>query len=357
MADWFEQLPLEGKKEDFKLPEIDWRKWSGVLLAAVLVLMLLAFKPWFTVQPGEVGVVLRLGKMNRITDPGFHFRLPRPIEIVYTPNVILERLIEVGFRSNPNNPSAASQSIAKESEMLTGDENVIVAHLILQYQISEAEKYLFNVFDVENTLKDIAESVERQVIGDNAIDAALTERRADIQAQIKTMIQEICDKYEMGISISRVNLQKTHAPAKVEPAFQEVFDAREDKQRYIYESDGYRKSAIPRAEGQVQEKLQQAEAYRAKRIAEAQGEVERFSALLKAYRSAPEVTRQRLYMETIEKVLAGKAKIIVDDNDGSIKLLNLNTQNLMPLLQPEALATPTPSSDSLFKTSKRVNPR
>lgn len=354
MADWFEQLPIEGKKDDFKLPEIDWRKWSGIVLVVLAILLLLTFKPWFTVQPGEVGVVLRLGKYNRTVEPGFHFRLPRPVETVYMPNVELVRRVEVGFRTNPDNPSAPPQSIPVESEMLTGDENVIVAHLNLQYQISDAPKYLFNVFDVENTLTDVAESVERLVIGDNAIDAALTERRVDIQQQIKLTIQEICDRYGMGIRITLINLQKTHAPGKVEPAFQEVFDAREDKQRFIYEADGYRKSELPRAQGKVQQILQTAEAYHAKRIAEAQGEVERFSALLKAYRNAPEVTRQRLYLETLEKTLAGKFKIIVDDGGGTVKLLNLNAQSLMP---PKPATTPTPSQDDLFQTSKRVSPR
>jgi len=332
MSDWFDDLPIEvvegGKK---KMPvdfNINWRKGGMIGLIALFLLVLIVFQPWFTVGPGEVGVVLRLGKMNRIVSPGFHFRLPRPIEVVYTPNIRLQRRIEIGFRSNSDNPGATARDVAVESIMLTGDENIIVAKMIIQYKISDPAKYLFNIYDVENTLTDISEAALRQVIGDYPIESALTGQRDQLQIEIQKIIEEISDQYEIGLLIDQVQLQETHAPDPVEPAFADVFNAREDQARIEREAEAYQNKEMPKAEGAARKILQEAASYSAERIAKSKGEVERFSAILKEYENAPQVTRQRLYLETMEKVLAEKSKVIVDSDDGLLKLLNVTPNDL-----------------------------
>ena len=212
--------------------------------------------------------------------------------------------------------------------MLTGDENVIVAKMIVQYRISDPKRYLFNVNDVENTLKDISEAALRQVIGDYPIESALTGQRDLLQIEIQKIIEEISDQYEMGLFVDRVQLQETHAPGPVEPAFADVFNAREDQARIEREAEAYQNKEIPKAEGDVRKIIQEAEAYRAERIAKAKGEVERFSAMLSEYENAPQVTRQRLYLETLEKVLVGKPKVIVDSEESLLKFLNVTPRDM-----------------------------
>lgn len=328
MADWFEKLEIDppggGRKP--QMPEIDFRKIVPVVIGILLAVLFIAFRPWYTVEPGEVGVVLRLGEYHRTTGPGLNFRLPYPLEEVYTPNILALRRIEVGFRSGASGGS--SRGVPEESQMITGDENIIDSQMIVQYKIDpeRPQDYLFNVSNPEDTLKDIVEAAERQVIGDSAIDAALTDGRNEIQDEIEVIIQEVCDKYRMGIQIIDARLHTTQAPAPVEPAFVDVFDAREDQVRFVNQAEAYRNSEIPKAEAQVQKILQEAEAYRAQRIARAKGEVERFSSILREYQNATEVTRTRLYLETLEKVLAGKPKVILESGseEGVLKFLNVN---------------------------------
>ncbi len=342
MSDWFEQIPIDiplggGHRT------LNWRRigLAAAVLAALIVLI--SFRPWFIVGPGEVGVVLRLGKVHRVVQPGFHYRFPPPLETVYVPNVLLLRRIEVGFRSNPRNPSAEPVTVPEESVMLTGDENIIVAKTVVQYKIADPVKYLFNVNNVESTLKDIAEAAQRQVIGDFPIEAALTERRDQLQVQIQEIIEKICADYQMGVQIEGVNLQDTHPPEAVEPAFAEVFNAREDQARVEREAEGYENKEIPRAEGEARKILQEAEAYKAERVAKAQGEVERFHALLQAYRDAPGVTRRRLYLETLEKALKGKPKVIVDGDESVLKFMNLSPA--LPL--PAPFLTPATAEEEV----------
>lgn len=329
MQDWFEQIPIDQPtKQKLRQFKMNWRMYTPLLVLILLLIVLLIFQPWFIVKTGEVGVVLRLGKKNRVVPPGFHFRLPRPIEVVYTPNVQLQRRVEVGFRSNPFNTNVAPRTIPEESIMLTGDENIIVAKMIVHYRIADPEKYLFNVYDVEGTLKDVSEASLRQVIGDYPIESALTGERDALQVEILKIIDEISKQYDMGLFIERVQLQETQAPDPVEPAFADVFNAREDQARIEREAEAYRNKEMPKAEGDVRKILQESEAYRAERIAKAKGEVERFSALLKEFRAAPEVTRQRLYLETLEKVMANRTKVIVDSQENLLKFMNVTPPNL-----------------------------
>lgn len=328
-GDKFDDIPFEElrranpQQPNFNMPE--WKSsytWYAVVI--LIILVILVFKPWYTVQPGEVGVVMRFGKYNRTVTPGFHFRLPRPIEMVETPNVEQIRRVEVGFETVDPGPPARYRSIQEESRMLTGDENVVIAEMIVQYRVSDPQDYLFNVYDVHNTIKDISESALRQVIGDYAIDAALTWGRAEIEGKITDIIQQVSDQYKMGVNINNVRLQSTHPPEEVEPAFLSVVSSREDKSRFINEADSYRNSQIPQAEGEAKSILLEAEAYRVERVASAKGEVERFSALLREYRRAPEIMQTRMYMEMMEKVLVDKPKLISGSNQNVMKLLNIS---------------------------------
>ncbi|RJP27119.1 MAG: FtsH protease activity modulator HflK [Candidatus Omnitrophota bacterium] len=351
MSDWFEDIPIElPKRGDLPMKQIKGAAW--IVFVLFLLLVVLSFKPWFTVNPDEVGVVMRLGKYHRMVEPGFHWRLPRPIEIVYTPKVEQVKRIEVGFKTLSPGPPARFQHLPEEGEMLTGDENIVVSELIVQYRISDPIKYLFNVYDVHTALKAVTESVERQIIGDYAIDAALTWGRDEIQEKILAEIQKISDYYEMGVTIRLVQLQDVHAPKPVEPAFLRVTSAREDQSRFVNEAIGYKNGEIPKAEGQAQKILQESEAYRARRIAEAQGEVERFSAVLKEYQSAPVVTRTRLYLETLEKVLVGKPKVILGTDQNLLKFLNVSPLG-MEAISPVEPQKPTVGRPSIMPTESR----
>ncbi len=326
MSDWFENLPIDMPNRN-NLPTKQIKNVMWIIVVLIVLIIVLSFKPWFTVEPDEVGVVMRLGNYHRMVDPGFHWRLPRPIEIVETPKVGQQKRVEVGFSTIDPNPPARYRHNPEEAEMLTGDENIVVSEVIVQYRISDPIKYLFNVKDVHNALKDITEAVERQIIGDYAIDAALTWGRDEIQNKVRDEIQKVCDHYEMGIMIRFVQLQDVHPPKSVEPAFLKVTSAREDQSRFVNEAIGYQNGEIPKAEGQAQKIVQESEAYRAKRIAEAKGEVQRFSAVLKEYRSAPGVTRARLYLETLENVMQGKPKVIIGTDQNLLKFLNVNPQS------------------------------
>ena len=337
--DWFEELPLEEQKRRKEQmtgniePPAWMKKWVPTILILFIVFFgMMVFRPWVTIDTDEIGVVLRLGKFNRTLDPGFHFRLPPPVELIYTPKVTQIKRIEIGFRTRANN---TFEEVANESYMLTGDENIASVELVVQYRISDPVKYLFTTEDVDETVKDITESAMRKVVGDYPIDAVLTDRRVEIATKIRTEIQELCDQYNLGVTLeSQVQLQSVDVPPEVQPAFRRVVSARENQIRFVNVAEGYRNSEVPKAEGKVQELLQEAEAYRVKRIAESQGSVERFAAVLREYEAAPEVTKTRLYFETMEKVLEGKPKMIIGtQTQGDVlKFLNVSPSGLAPAL-------------------------
>lgn len=338
---WFEQIPIDLPSSQNPLPP--WvKQYAGVIVIALAVLVVVvAFRPWVTVQQESVGVVMRLGKFNRIVSPGFHFRLPPPIEVVHTPRVREVKRVEIGFRSGLTGRSV--QNIAEESHMLTGDENIVVSNLIVQYRISDPLDYLFNMKDVESTLKSIAEAAQRQVIGDYAIDATLTWGRSEIETLIQATIQEICDEFKMGVFIIDALLQETTAPDPVVPAFSDVISAREDQARFVNVADGYRNSEIPRAEGEVRKILEEAEAYREVRVNQARGDVERFHSILREYLNSPDVTRVRLYLETIESVLKGKNKVVLgmESDSDVLKFLNISPGG-EPAISPAARGSQSP---------------
>jgi len=302
---------------DIKIPNIKL-EFRWVVLAFIVLWI---FSGIYTVGPDEAGVVRRFGKHVRSTGPGMQYHLPSPIERVNTPKILQVRRVEIGFRTLSVGPPARYREVPEEALMLTGDENIVKAEFIVQYRIRDAEAYLFNVKDPDDTVRDAAEAALRQVIGSHKIDEALTAGKAEIQDETLDKLQEILEGYTTGLMVVAVQLQDVHPPDAVVQAFKDVASAKEDKQRFINEAEGYRNNVIPAARGEAARIEQESEAYSQTRIKRAEGEAERFLKLYGEYRKSKEVTRQRLYLETIEQILPDREKVIVPDR--ALPLLNI----------------------------------
>jgi len=285
------------------------------VLVGIAVLLWLA-SGIYTVSPDEQGVVRRFGKQVRITSPGLRYHLPWPMEVVNTPKVTAIQRLEIGFRTVDPGPPARYQFIEPESLMLTGDENIVDAQIIVQFKIKDPSDYLFKVKDVKGTLMDASEAALRQVIGGSSIDDALTVGRFQIQGEVRSLLQKIMDSYESGLLITDVKLQTVRPPKQVEQAFKDVVSAKEDRERLIYEAKGYQEDIIPKAKGRAMEIIREAEGYKEERIKKAQGDALKFLTVLKEYEKAKDVTLKRLYLETMEEVLPGVKKFIIDSNVG-----------------------------------------
>ena len=276
----------------------------------------------YSVGPDEVGVVRTFGKVTRVAPSGLRYHLPYPIEQVNTPKVTEVKRTEIGFRHIGNQQF---RKVEHESLMLTGDENIVDAELIVQYKIKDAVKYLFNFVEPEITMREASEAALRTIIGQHSIDEALTTGKFQIQEETKELLQSIVDKYETGILIVAVQLQSVSPPKQVEFAFKDVASAKEDKNRKINEAQGYRNDVIPKARGEAQAMLREAEAFKEARIKRAEGDVAKFRAMLVEYRKARDVTKKRLYLEAMEEILPGVKKYIVpSEKDGNLlNFLNL----------------------------------
>ena len=257
----------------------------------------------------------RFGKVVRITKEGPHYRLPQPIERVDKVKVEKVRRIEIGFRTINPGPPARYRFMPEESLMLTGDEQIIDAQITVQYKVNEPKDFLFNVRGLEaerGALMDAAEVSLRQVVGQRPIDDVLITEKLQVEIDIRELLQRIIDKYESGVRVVEVKLQTVRPPKEVAAAFSDVVSAKEDKDRLIKEADGYREDVLPKARGQAQSIIRGAEAYKAERIKRAQGDADRFLSVLKEYEKAKAVTRKRLYLETMEQILPGIRKFIID---------------------------------------------
>ena len=286
---------------------------------AIVVWLLLGL---YSVGPDEVGVVQRFGEYNRVVGSGLNYHLPFPIEKVTTPKVTEVKRIEIGFRTVGKNQY---RTIEQESLMLTGDENIVDAELIVQYKIKDPIDYLFNFIGPELTLREASEASLRTVIGRHNIDEALTSGKLMIQEETKELLQIILDKYETGVIVVAVQLQDVSPPKQVIDAFKDVASAKEDKNRMINEAEGYRNDVIPKARGEAQAMIREAEGFRESRIKRAEGDVAKFKAIVKEYIKAKDVTKERLYLEAMEEILPGIDKYIVPNGeDGNLlNLLNL----------------------------------
>ena len=311
---------------DFQLPFKPSEAGLPVLIV-VLVLFLAYGRPVFRVNQDERGIITTFGKFTEDVGPGLHIKLPAPIQRVYKPKVQETKRIEVGFRTVSVGPPAVyrdptnNAQMRQEAEMLTGDENIVSSSLIVQFRIKDAAAYLFNVPFPEATLHDLSQSVERQVVGDRPIDHVLITGKTEIQVDIQSRLQELADLYGLGLHIVTVKLQSVQPPQEVAAAFKDVATAKEDKSRIINLARGYANEEIPKARGEAARLMREAEGYRKTRTAQAQGDVARFLALAEEFAKAPEVTRQRLYLETMQMVLPRVRKTILDKDSG---VLNLN---------------------------------
>ena len=297
----------------------------GALPIAGIALLLWLLSGVYVVGPDEVGVVQTFGKYSRAAQSGLNYHFPFPIEKVQTPKVTEVKRIEIGFRTVGKNQY---QTVERESLMLTGDENIVDAEMIVQYRIKDPVAYLFNFIKPEITVREASEASLRTVVGRHNIDEALTSGKFMIQEETKTLVQNILDKYESGILVVAVQLQDVSPPKEVIASFKDVASAKEDKNRMINQAEGYRNDIIPKARGEAQAEIREAEGYKKARIARSEGDVAKFSAVLKEYRKAKGVTETRMYLETVEEILPNREKIIVPDSENGnlINLLNLRAK-------------------------------
>ena len=298
---------------DFKFNWL-WLKW---IIPAVVLLWFLS--GIYIVRPDEQGVVRMFGKAVRVTQPGPHYHLPSPIEKVDKVKVKKVRRIEIGFRTVSPGPPARYAFVPEESLMLTGDEQIIDAQIIVQYQVRDPEKFLFNVRGLERpqgALMDAAEVALRQVVGQRPIDDVLIYEKLQVEIDIRELLQRIIDNYSSGIKVIEVKLQTVRPPKEVAAAFSDVVSAKEDKDRFVKEAEGYREDILPKARGKAEAIIRAAEAYKAERVKRAQGDADRFLTVLKEYRNAKDVTRKRLYLETMERILPGIRKFVIDPDAG-----------------------------------------
>lgn len=298
-----------------------------ILGVAALIVIIFLFSTFYSVSAESVGVVQRFGRYDRITQPGLHFKLPAGIESVTKVPVTRIMSEEFGFRTaKPGiRTTRSEQALLQESLMLTGDLNVVVADWIVQYKVRDPRAYLFNVRNVEETIRDVSEAAMRQVVGDRSVDGVLTVERMQVGEETALKMQEILDKYESGIQIVTVKLQDVTPPDQVKPAFNAVNEAKQEKEQMINEAMKDYNTIIPKASGDAERMVTEAEGYAIDRVNRAEGDATRFIDLWKQYTNAQDVTRRRLYMETMSDVLPKvKKKYIVDeDEQGILRLLPL----------------------------------
>lgn len=316
-----------------------------------LIVAIIAVVGWliasiYIVNEGERGVVLRFGRFLDTTMPGPHLRL-FPIDRVEIVNLEQRRFREIGYRSGSGGArQPAIRSVPKEALMLTQDENIVDVRLAVQYQIDNPRAYLFNVLDPESMLVQVVESATRETIGKSTMDFVLTEGRSAIVGDIQKLSQRILNQYATGLQIITVVLQDAQPPEEVQDAFADAIKAREDEQRLKNEAEAYSNEVIPRARGQAARRLQEASAYKEQVVAQAQGETSRFNQLLAAYQKAPAVTRERLYLETMESVLSQTSKVLVDVK-GTNNLLYLPLDRLFKSHEAPSGAVGAPLSETL----------
>jgi membrane protease subunit HflK len=324
----------------------------GFLLVVGVLVIVWLLSGVYRVEPEEQGIVLRFGKENRIATPGLNYHWPAPFESVETPQVTRVNRVEVGFRPGvqPVSGRQVGQDLNDEALMLTGDENIIDINFVVLWRISDAAHYLFNVRDPSSTVKAAAESVMREIIGQTPIVQATTEGRRAIEQRAREQLQSLMNDYGAGIAIDEVQLLKADPPQEVIDAFRDVQRAQADRERAQNEAEAYANDVIPRARGDAERVLQESQAYKQEVVARATGEAQRFESVLAEYSKAPDITAQRIYLETMEDVLSNVNKTILDDKQiarGVVPYLPLPGLQA-PGQPPRAPATPgtsgTPST-------------
>ncbi len=299
-----------------------------MLIAAVAIAVLGFFAFTFRVDQDEAGIVMRFGKFERVVEPGLHFRWPAPVEEVLTPKLQRQNITEIGIRTvgAGRGFTGTQRDVPEESLMLTGDENIVDIDFIVRWRISDPKKYLFNLKSPELTVKEVAEAAMREIVGQSKIQPILTEARQRTAQDVHKLIQRVLETYSSdmaivgvgaGVVIDEVALLKVAPPAQVNDAFLDVQAARADKERLQNEAKAHANRIIPQADGEAKRIMQAAQGFREQTVAEAEGQAKRFLKVYEEYKKAPEVTRKRLYFETMERVLKGSEKIIIDTKGGT----------------------------------------
>jgi membrane protease subunit HflK len=293
----------------------------------------------FRVEPNELGVVLRFGKFDRVAEPGLNFRLPYPIESVETPEVTTVHQVTIGQVVDERNPNGGAD-VPGESLMLTGDENIVDIDFSVFWIIRDAADYLFNMADPNGSVKAVAESAMREVVGQSNIQDILTQARQITEAKVQALLQKTLDQYGAGVTVTQIQLLKVDPPAEVVAAFRDVQAAQADQVRLQNEAQTYANQVVPQARGQASQITNAASAYHDRIIAEAKGQAQAFDSVYESYKAAPDVTRQRMYLETMEQVLSGKEKIILDESVGGPGVIPyLPLDSLKPTTTPPATGT------------------
>jgi len=313
--------------ETVELPASLNRNTMTVAALALIVLIAL-IGSIYQIGPEEMGVILRFGKFIRTEDPGLHIKIPFGVESLMKVPIQRQLKMEFGFRtSSPGirTQYRTSPETQREAVMLTGDLNVAVVEWIVQYKIRDPYKYLFKFRDAATTFRNMNEAIVRKIVGDNSVDEVITVGRARIESEVREELQALCDLYEIGLEVDQVKLQDVNPPDPVKPSFNEVNEAQQEKERKVNEAWSEYNNEIPRAEGEAEQMIRGAEGYAMERINKARGDADRFTSIYREYRRAPEVTRMRLYLETINEVFPKmKQKVILDDKQKNIlPLLNL----------------------------------
>lgn len=315
--------------------------WGSWLIGLIFVALYL-LSGFFIVGPGEKGVVLLFGKVHAIVEPGLRYRLPKPFMSHVIVDIAKVRRAEIGFRTD----GGRTRSVPAESLMLTGDENIVDVQLFVQYMVQDPVKFLFGAQAPDNALKVSAEVALRGVVGENTIDYTMTTGRMEIQKKVEIYLQKLLDTYHTGLLVTQARLLVVDPPAQVQEAFHDVVRAWEDRERLIKEAEGFREDVLPKARGQAQQEIRQAEAFKAQRVIRAQGDAERFTKVLEAYQKAPNVTRERIYLEGAEHFLQPSKKFLMERGDSrAVPLLPLSQWPTSGPLNRLAPGEPVPSTE------------
>jgi modulator of FtsH protease HflK len=313
---------------------------GGIVFVILLIVAVWLASGFYIVDASQRGVVLRLGKYLETTMPGPRWHVPYPIETVEIVNVSGVRTVEVGYRGNPKNKQP------QEALMLTDDENIIDVQFAIQYTLKSPEDYLFNNRNPDDNVLQAAETSIREVVGRSKMDFVLNQGRSEVASRVKVLMQQILDRYDTGINVTTVNLQNVQAPEQVQAAFDDAVRAGQDRERFKNEGQSYANDVVPKARGVAARLIEESTGYRQSVVSTAQGDTSRFLQILAAYEKAPQVTRERIYLETIQQVLSSTSKIIVDQRANQ-SLLYLPVDKLMQLSganSPSVEAAPRASS-------------
>ena len=313
----------------------------GFSLIVVLALAVWMGSGFYTIAPEEQGVVLRFGDYSKTSQPGLNYHFPYPVESVIKVPVLTVRRVEIGYRTAPANSRVPGRNLDDESLMLTGDENIIDVNFVVQWAVKDAGAFAFNVRNPSQTVKDAAESSMREVIGTSDIASALSEGRQEVAQRTHALLQGVLDDYESGILVTELLLQRADPPPAVIESYRDVQRAKADQERLINEADAFKNRVVPEANGQAAQLRAEAQAYKEQVVARAEGAAQRFVSVYEEYREAKVVTKQRIYLETMEKVLQDMNKVVIDSGQGGAGVVPYLP---LPELQKRAGSTSSASS-------------